>query len=294
MQNEQKINAIDNSPTCVNKKSKIKAFPLLKRKKNRIWELDFLRGLCVLLMIWDHFMYNVAFIFGDSWVMTHPNAVNFLEFAQDYWYGDLRTLFHPIIFCLFFIMCGISCSLSRNNLKRGLQALTISFAITLVTSLFDMPIRFGVIHMLAFAILFYWIINTISLHNKKLTSLICLISGIVIIIVNNVYTQKPPETLSPQLAFIADFFGGSLYESYDYFPLLPWVGYMLLGASVGEYIYGNKQSLFPKLDKYGWHKPISFWGDKALLVYVLHQPIIIGILSLLSYLFITPGNWIFF
>lgn len=268
---------------------------LLKKKKNRIWELDFLRGICVLLMIWDHFMFSVMEFFGEAWAEQSQGLANFVSFAGNYWTGNLRTFFHPIIFCLFFLMCGISCSLSRNNLKRGIIALFLAFGITAVTSMFETIIRFGVLHMLAFAIIFYWIINTLCNKNKKITSLVCLIVGVVIIIANEVFTyEMPPETLNPELAFIGDFLGGSMYESMDYFPLIPYVGYMFLGASVGGYLYGEKKSLFPSLDKYGWHKPISFWGNKALIVYILHQPIIIGILSFISYCFITPGDWIFF
>ena len=39
----------------------------LKPRRNRIWELDFLRGVCVLLMIFDHFMFDVGDIFGSEW-----------------------------------------------------------------------------------------------------------------------------------------------------------------------------------------------------------------------------------
>ena len=103
------------------------AKPLSKRKlsqsKNRIWELDFIRGICVLLMIWDHFMFNISEIFGDAWATANPIHNGILNFAYNYESGMLREIFHPIIFCLFFILCGISCNLSRSNLKRGIEAL---------------------------------------------------------------------------------------------------------------------------------------------------------------------------
>ena len=150
-------------------------------KKDRIWELDFIRGICVLLMIWDHFMYNIADIFGDVWVSTNPDAfTGIYEFACNYEYGLLREIFHPIIFNLFFILCGISCNLSRNNLKRGVIALFLAFGITTVTSTFNMEIRFGVLHMLAFSILIYFIISKVCREDKRLISMVCLIAGMVI------------------------------------------------------------------------------------------------------------------
>lgn len=262
------------------------------KKKDRIWELDFIRGICVLLMIWDHFMFNIAEIFGDAWATANPIHNGILEFAYNYETGMLRELFHPIIFCLFFLLCGISCNLSKNNLKRGIEALFLAFGITAVTSMFNMAITFGVLHMLAFSILIYHIIAKVCLDNKRLISMVCLIAGMVIIIVTQVYTKYPPDNSNTDLGFIANYLGA--YQSADYFPMLPNLGYVLLGASVGGFVYGEKKSVLPILDKYGWYKPISFWGNKALIVYILHQPIIIGLLSIISYLFITPGDFIFF
>lgn len=269
--------------------------PLLnsKSKKDRIWELDFIRGICVLLMIWDHFMFDIADIFGSVWQTANPIHSGIYEFALDYECSMLREIFHPIIFSLFFILCGISCNLSRNNLKRGIEVLFVAFGITAVTSMFNIAITFGVLHMLAFAIIIYFIISKVCLENKKIISMVCLIAGVVIWIVTNVYTANPPDNLNSDLAFIAEYFGGASYSSADYFPLLPNLAYVLLGASIGTFVYGDRKSILPFLDKYHWYKPISFWGNKALIVYILHQPVIILILSLISYLFITPGNFVF-
>lgn len=264
-----------------------------KAKKDRIWELDFIRGICVLLMIWDHFMYDIADIFGSAWQKANPVHSGFYDFALNYESSMLREIFHPIIFSLFFILCGISCNLSRNNLKRGVQVLFVAFAITAVTSMFDTSITFGVLHMLAFSILIYFIISKVCCENKKIISMVCLIAGVVIWIVTQVYSANPPDNLNSDLAFIADYFGGASYSSADYFPILPNLAYVLLGASIGTFVYGDRKSILPVIDKYGWHKPVSFWGNKALLVYILHQPLIILLLSLISYLFITPGNFVF-
>ena len=35
--------------------------------RERIWELDFIRGLCVFLMIFDHMMFDLAYVFNDAW-----------------------------------------------------------------------------------------------------------------------------------------------------------------------------------------------------------------------------------
>ncbi len=261
-------------------------------KSRRIWELDFIRGLCVLLMIWDHLMFDIWSVFGPEWIQESAIHEKAYDFALKYWDSGIRDIFHPIIFCVFFVLCGISCSLSRNNLTRGIQAVILALAVTLVTSLFGETaiIRFGVLHMLAFSIIFWCIIDFVARHNKIATSVLCLVIGLVIIIINGVYIENPPEELGYE--FIGAWNHTNGYSA-DYFPLLPNVGYVLLGASVGPFWYKEKKSLLPALDKYNWHKPVGIWGRLALWVYILHQPIIIVLLSVTSYLFITPGNFIF-
>lgn len=58
--------------------------------------------------------------------------------------------------------CGISCSLSRSNLKRGLKLLAVALALSGATALMDLImdqqsffISFGVLHMLALSMLAY-------------------------------------------------------------------------------------------------------------------------------------------
>ena len=38
-----------------------------KAPRNRIWEIDFLRGACVVLMILDHLVMMIAQFFGPAW-----------------------------------------------------------------------------------------------------------------------------------------------------------------------------------------------------------------------------------
>lgn len=272
---------------------KISQTKLLNTAPRRIWELDFLRGICVLLMVWDHFMYDVAYVFKTAWQATgSAGVIGFVDFAQGYMTGALREMFHPVIFTMFFVICGISCSFSKNNLQRGIEALFFAFTISVVTSILDTPITFGVLHMLGFSILFWWAINTVCARNKYATAAVALVVGIVIVVVGNIPDIWANVTANEDWFFVHDAFGGA-YNSNDYFPLFPYVGYMLLGAAAAPLLYPKRKSLLPFLDKFNWHAPISFCGRIALWVYVFHQIAVMVILCLISYLFITPGNFVF-
>ena len=136
---------------------KSKLVKVEKVKKKRIWEIDFLRGLSIFLMIIDH-----AFIalseFGDAWftagqmrVSAEIQAYGLIEmikamssgellggasfalrlcyFSEWWWlYCGFRKVAQPLFASIFIVICGISCTLSHNNLKRGLLLLLIAEA----------------------------------------------------------------------------------------------------------------------------------------------------------------------
>ena len=57
---------------------------------------------------------------------------------------------------LFMLLSGISSSLSRNNMKRGLRVLAFALVITAVTYLYDpkLTIVFGILHFLGIHLLY--------------------------------------------------------------------------------------------------------------------------------------------
>jgi uncharacterized membrane protein len=67
----------------------------------------------------------------------------------------------------------------------------------------------------------------------------------------------------------------------DYFPLLPWFGISLLGIVIGDILYCGNERRFkiPDLSKYKTVKIFQWAGQHSLGIYLIHQPIIAGILS---------------
>ena len=41
-----------------------------------------------------------------------------------------------------------------------------------------------------------------------------------------------------------------------------------------------------------WNKPVSFIGKYAIFFYMLHVIVVAALLMLISYLFVTPGDWV--
>lgn len=106
----------------------------------RIELMDALRGLAVCLMVLHHFLYDLcAFLGAPWWLFTNP----------------VFDVLHYFFAGLFIFLYGISSDFSRSNLKRGAKAMALALGITLVTYFMNMTIVFGVLHLLASCMLLF-------------------------------------------------------------------------------------------------------------------------------------------
>lgn len=262
--------------------------PFNINSKNRIWELDFIRGFCILLMIIDHTLYDLAFIFKDIW---------FEQKAFGFWYWlcnlaktgyftwILRNIIWGIAVFLFIFISGISCSFSHSNLKRGIRLAVVSILLTAFTWGMDWfmgqhnqyIICFGILHMLATSILLYCLLS-------RLGQIPMFLIGVFAIVIGIYFSYNPLEASVGYLAVLVHTTGG--FYSADYFPLLPWFGYFLIGATLGPLLYQDRCSFFPQHGKEGWMRPILFTGRHSLIFYLLHQPVIYALLTLIGLIFL--------
>jgi uncharacterized membrane protein len=70
-------------------------------------------------------------------------------------------------------------------------------------------------------------------------------------------------------------------ETEDYVPLLPWFGIVLFGLFLGKLLL--RQALSTALDWQGRRLParlLALSGRHSLLIYMLHQPVLLGLLWL--------------
>ena len=77
----------------------------------------------------------------------------------------------------------------------------------------------------------------------------------------------------------------------DYMPLFPWLGIFLLGCVIGRTCYKEKKTLFPSADKTmkAISRPVEFIGRHSLIIYLVHQPVVYGILYVI-FLLINLGK----
>lgn len=283
-------------------------------KNGRIWELDFLRGFCLILMIFDHLTYNLATTFSFIGATDFGRALT--TFAYTYVLSSLRTIGWPLAVGIFVLLCGISTGLSRNNLLRGLRLFAVAYAITAILSLVDyffntrMTINFGILHTLAYSILIYTLttggakrIKVFSHDGVQILLQEIALSILAIVAIYLTVTYSIPlrtDSLYPTYSSITEVTFSEYYHfalginrnlllSTDYIPLLPWLGVFCIGCILGTRLYPDKKSLFPTRN-FANKWLVSKLGRRSLLVYIIHQPIIFLLLGILS--FILTGRFI--
>lgn len=235
--------------------------------KKRIWELDALRGLCILGMVLVHLAFNVVEMYA---LVTWDYPQWFVILKE---WGGL----------LFLLISGICVTLGKHCIKRGFVVLLCGLLCTAVTGgmvyldLLDpsMIIWFGVLHCLGICMLLWPVFSKMPFWLVAIFGTVLMGIGFYFVYCVTVDTWMliPFGLTSPHFA------------TPDYFPLLPYFGLFLLGAALGKLLYKNKTTLLPNVNP---KNPIvaflGFLGRHSLLIYLLHQPILSVVCYGLSYL----------
>lgn len=270
----------------------------IETKKERVFELDVLRGIAVIAMIIDHFTLMVYYSEGyngwASYIFSNFNEIDskwlntFINLCCDFQDGTFRLVCHYIFCTLFLALCGISCSFSKSNFKRGFKVLIAGFIVTVATTIIslvsgeDLYIIFGILSTLAVSILMIAVVE--KYFNNKW---VYLIIGIILILwgflihwwdvprINSITEIGPFELVEIILGY--KLFGA------DCFGLLPCAGVVFVGMFIGKTIYKDRKSIMPKLDG-KWKLPFTFIGNNALLIYLLHQVVSIVVIFILYFI----------
>ena len=246
--------------------------------KDRAWELDFLRGIALLMMLFMHM----------SWDVRYEFRVNIFSYLEEGWFW---SFVHPIIVVLFVSVSGICCTLSRSNVKRGLKLLAATLALDLGTYLItrfagiECLIIFNVLAVLTCGVFLYALISFIEKKTKANENAVNVIMGLVgIYIVICGCDIHYMDYSTDSLLFLPLGFeiSGAPWMA-DYMPLFPWLGVFLIGCVIGRLCYKEKKTLFAGKGKVmtAVARPVEFIGRHSLIIYLVHQPAVYAILYLI-------------
>ena len=229
----------------------------------RFWQIDLARGIAVILMVifnWSVALdYFKVFSMGSGWL---------------YWW-----LFPRLIAGSFILLAGISFfimsekiknheELKKKSFARGLKIFSLGILATAAT-FFLTPVQtiwFGILHFFGISFLLAPFFRNFGKANLLLGLLIALLGF---------YMNTLPQQNS-SLSWLG--LPPENFQTFDYFPLLPWFGVFLIGIFTGEKIYRK----FSDSKTYS-SNPLCFLGRNSLAIYVAHQPFLIAVLYILGF-----------
>ena len=228
-------------------------------------EIDIARGIAVVMMVLFHIAFDLSFL-GIAGIPV--SSLPWRAFA-------MATA------ALFLLLVGISLSisagyaktrLSRSDfilkyLKRGAGIFAIGIGISIVTWIL-LPgafIVFGILHLIGLSIALSPLYTGYSWQN--------LLAGLAMILVSPVVAAMRGDGWLVWLGIHPPAF-----YSIDYTPVFPWLGVVLIGVGLGAILYPRAARRWdhevPTLPS----SPLRFLGRHSLAIYLVHQPIILGIL----------------
>ncbi len=235
--------------------------------KKRIWELDAFRGICILGMVLVHFIYDLVELY------------RIIDWQYPLWFSFVKNWGGV----LFLLISGISATLGSRSIRRGLVVFAAGLGVSAVTygmyrlNFADKTILiyFGVLQCLGTCMILWAVFK--KLPWWILAPLGILLAALGLWLGRQEYVDAlwlMPLGL-PWKGFISS----------DYFPLLPNLGYFLMGAALGRTLYRKKESLLPAVNE---KNPVirffCFCGRQSLWIYLLHQPVLSGICMALTLL----------
>jgi len=239
-------------------------------QSKRFWEIDALRGIAVILMVFFHALFDLRFFAGVS-----------LGFSTEFWFWFPRATAS-----IFILLAGVSLSISSSRashlpkkamrkkfLWRGLKIFSYGLAITAFTFFFSPQefIAFGILHFIGLSII-------LSIPFQRLKS-------------ENIALAFVSVALGFFLSGMHAGTGFLLwlgitplgFTTFDFFPLFPWFGLILFGIALGNWLYPNaaRAISLPDHSKNPLIGAFSFIGRNSLKIYFLHQPILIALIIFL-------------
>lgn len=231
-------------------------------KKERIWELDALRGLCILGMVAVHLVYDLVTFSG-------------IRLDVPVWFSYVQQYGH----LFFLLISGICATLGSHAVKRGAVVLGAGLLVSYVTlfgeyviGVSGLRIWFGILHLLGICMLLYPLF-------RQLPAWLLALLGVGFVVLG-LWMQT--FTVSLNWLFPLGLRAANFYCGSDYFPLFPGLGWFLIGITLGKTLYRRKLTLLPRV-----HADVAplrflrFCGRHSLEIYLLHQPILMLIVLLL-------------
>ena len=241
---------------------------------SRFAEIDICRGIAILMMVLFHTIFDISF-FGISAVNVETGFWRLFAFAT-------ATLFLLVVGVSLVVSHARAAKkvsgfpLAKKFLVRGAGIFALGLLVTLATWVYlrEGFIIFGILHLIGISVM----LSPLFFRFKKYNILIGFAFILIGLFVVSNMRWNSAGLILPLLLPLG--IHTPAFWSVDYTPLFPWFGVVLVGLGIGEFLYGNGVRHFtaPRLPDF-LVPPLSFLGRHSLVIYLVHQPVIILLLG---------------
>jgi uncharacterized membrane protein len=242
------------------------SMPAVVAERQRLQIIDLIRGIAVMAMIVYHF----------SWDLLDYGLINIDVVNDPLWRG-----FAHAIAGTFLALVGFNLVLAnRRGIRiapylRRLGLLAGGAALVSLGTYWFVPeafVFFGVLHMILVA-------SVLGLPFLRAPIVVTIVAAVFCFAAPSLFTSEVFD--AKPLLWLG--LSAHLAPTVDYVPVLPWFGVVLAGIAAGRFILRDGgEGLFGhwQFSAVPW-RPILFLGRWSLPIYLVHQPLLIGIVSLL-------------
>ena len=234
----------------------------------RLFWIDAIRGTAVLAMIGYHL----------AWDLTFFGLTGFRLLHDPFWYWQPR-----LVTGTFLILVGVSVTLATAHrrippryLRRTGWIALAAAAITIATFIGfrDSFIFFGILHCITAASLIGLALVRLPWPGLATLALAVFALGTV---------DYPPVMDHPWLIWLG--LGDRVPATNDFIPLVPWVGFTIAGMALGRALLARPTAVgaMDRSEPGIGARMLGWLGRNALPVYLVHQPVLLGILFGLHY-----------
>ncbi|QQR80255.1 MAG: DUF1624 domain-containing protein [Deltaproteobacteria bacterium] len=232
--------------------------------KKRFFEIDVYRGLAIVMMVLFHILYDLnTYHFTNLPIFSHAFWKVYRETISFLFLGLVGfCLYHEhhsqILWKRFWIRMG--------------RLLMAAACVSIGTYIYEpqRPILFGILHFIAAGSL----AALVFIPHKRLNFFL----GVLILATGYIGFIHEARYRIPYMEWIG--FGASTLPTLEIFPFIPFFGYILIGMGMAQ-ITELKENTYYYLNipTNPLSRFLAFCGKHPLMIYLIHQPILVGIIS---------------
>ncbi len=243
----------------------------------RVPFIDTLRGVCLIMAVLYEFVYIIHTygVLADTSVAAFATKILTGE-NFGYWLYGFQAAF--------IVISGISVNYTKNIFKGALRLAICAVIITLGSMVFfgaEGAVWFGMVHLLAVSWAVYGLIVKYGLEKyyDKVGLTVWMVVFLIFFIITHTFTPSRIYLGGVEIPYYFIGFTPADFSSVEFFGIFPWLFAFFCGVTLGKFMRDG----FIAENTYKFRIPgVDIIGRNGMLIYLLHYPVVYGILLLVD------------